>query len=244
MLGSLAPAQSWHWSAVGKHPAAADYIYLNNVSVLTNALADWMAKGYDQIGRSDKQGQGPYSWRFWLQGAKKGNLICGLGRDSSDRIGRPYPLLLLGEGGLKKWEKQWQKLPECFLKTWQRLEYIAAQRYEDVNALSEALKSTPSPAVEHMKNGNDILSTEVGISGAEISACRLQFEREGRALIRLADSSEADPAVAAAQWHAVLKGCSKVIPRAVFWGGTPRYTFLAVYQNALSTKDFVDLWSL
>ena len=100
MLGSLIKGPTWCWAAVGKHPVAADYIRLGNSTSLLDAVADWVAKGYDELLRMDGRSQDSHSWRFWLRGVKKDTLICGLCRDSSDRIGRPYPLMIMGEGRL------------------------------------------------------------------------------------------------------------------------------------------------
>jgi type VI secretion system protein VasJ len=55
---------------------------------------------------------------------QKRNADCGLGRDSSDSIGCPYPLLIMGEGRLKGWEKRWSQLPVQLNRTWKRMESI------------------------------------------------------------------------------------------------------------------------
>jgi hypothetical protein len=53
-----------------------------------------------------------------------------------------------------------------------------------------------------------------------------------------------DPTQAALHWHRGLKTCCAGIPRAVFLGGTPQYTYLAVIQHPLNTADFIRLWTL
>jgi type VI secretion system protein VasJ len=241
MLGSLSHNKHWLWTAVGKHPAAADYINIDGGSSLLEALADWMAKGYDEINRgSQNVGAGPYSWRFWLRGAKKGALICGIVRDSSDRIGRPYPLLIMGEGVVQKWEKQWELLPLDLIKTWQRMEFIASHRYEDVGTLTEALRTLTPPPMKITVSGQSLHADRE----ADISAYKDQLQQNGRAFINLYGRQDSDAFDTARQWHAALKAGCQVIPRAVFWGGTPMQTYLSVYCNALNINDFVNLWTV
>jgi len=55
-----------------------------------------------------------------------GALVCGVVRDSVDRLGRPYPLLVLGTGSLREWESHWDLLPYACLPVWQRIEYLGA----------------------------------------------------------------------------------------------------------------------
>lgn len=241
MLGSLIHNKPWCWTAVGKHPAASDYINLDGGSPLLDALADWMAKGYDEINRGQRPGAGPYSWRFWLRGAKKGVMICGVVRDSSDRIGRPFPLLIMGEGSLKNWEKQWERLPGSLIKTWQRMESMAAQRFEDLNAMTEALRHLNSPDGPEPTDPNETLSGELQ---ADVDACKLQLQQDGRAMVALRTPQDVDALYTASQWHLLLKSCFADIPRAVFWGGTPAQTYMAIFANALNTHDFVKLWTV
>ncbi|MEJ2039091.1 MAG: type VI secretion system-associated protein TagF [Desulfosarcinaceae bacterium] len=242
MLG-LTQDSHWCWTVVGKHPAAADYINIDGGSPLMDALADWMAKGYDEINRTDRAGAGTYSWRFWLRGARKGGLVCGVVRDSSDRIGRPFPLLILGEGGLKKWEKQWELLPADLIKVWQRMESIAAHRYDDLNALADALRALVPPNGPTLPGRGEAVAV-AGEMPSGLDECRLQLRDNGRAMVHLRPSGDMDALDSARQWHLLLKACCADVPRAVFWGGTPARTYMAVFSNALSTQDFVKLWTI
>ena len=85
MLGALIHPRDFSWAAFGKHPVAMDYIRLAAGTGLMEAVGEWMSKGYDQFIRRTPIVLEPHSFRFWIRGARKGTLLCGLGRDSSDR---------------------------------------------------------------------------------------------------------------------------------------------------------------
>ncbi|MFZ1985142.1 MAG: type VI secretion system-associated protein TagF [Desulfatitalea sp.] len=240
MLGLSAQHHSWRWKAVGKHPAAADYIHVGDSTPLMEALADWMTKGYDQWQRSRPNSHEPCSWRFWLRGAQKGQLICGVGRDSSDRIGRPFPLLVVGEGPLKEWELRWPLLPSRLAKTWGRIERFAVHHYEDLKALADALGQLEAPGQEGEAADPGMESA----GGDPWQACQADLRRSGRAIVALNDSGGMDSSQTALSWHAGLKACCDDIPRAVFLGGSPRQAYLAVILQPLGTADFVRLWSV
>ena len=244
MLGSIIHSRVWRWTAVGKHPVAADYIQLESGSSLLNALSDWMTKGYDQINRSGDPRQGPYSWRFWLRGVQKGGLICGLGRDSSDRIGRPFPLLIMGEGLLKGWEKTWGLLPVMLAKTWGRMEFIASHRYDDTQELASELKSMIVEDAIAAVSPQTASMFSAALPADAMAACTEQLRQTGRAIVNLSNLGGLDPTQAAIQWHQALKACCADIPRGVFLGGTTQATYLVVLQQPLNTSDFVKLWTL
>jgi type VI secretion system ImpM family protein len=244
VLGSLIQSRVWRWAAVGKHPAAADYIQLEGGTPVLNAMADWMTKGYDHIVRSGGNAKGNYAWRFWLRGVKRGNLIAGVVRDSSDRIGRPFPLLILGEGLFKDWEQQWGVLPIALSKLWQRAEYIGVHPYVDLNALSAEIGSLAAPDTSGLKNAIATPIQETAMAGADFVTYRESLQREGKALIDLNTTETGGPDQASMKWHARLKRQLTEPPRAVFMGGSPQRTCLAVLQQPLSLADFAMLWSV
>ena len=238
MLGPLTHAGGFLWTAVGKHPAAMDYIHLASGSSLLDAVADWMTKGYDQLNRRTPLVQGQHSFRFWLRGASKGTLLFGLGRDSSDRIGRPYPFFIMGEGALKGWEQTWDDMPLRLDQCWQHMEAIAAGRYDDVKALTAALGRLSGPAQAQRR------SPAVARESAPLTAaCRDELERTGRTLIDLGAVQD-DPAAAVRQRLAGVKEWISEPPLAFFLGGTPQRSCLAVIRTALNAEDFSRLWSI
>jgi type VI secretion system ImpM family protein len=245
MLGSIIKGRTWCWVAVGKHPAAADYIRLGDSTSLLDAVADWVAKGYDEVLRANGQPQGSHSWRFWLRGVKKDTLICGLGRDSSDRIGRPYPILIMGEGLLKGWEKNWRMLPAQLKRSWQNLEYIASHRYDDARAMEEEIRDLNPPQTGASENQVPLCDDygDTTIDG-QVQACREQLHSTGFGLISLNNFGGIDSDQAIGQCHGRLNGCCKDIPRGVFIGGTPQHTYICAIEHPLATADFVRLWTV
>lgn len=245
MLGSVIKGRSWRWTAVGKHPAAADYIRLGDSSSLLDALADWVAKGYDDLLRNNDRPTGFHSWRFWLRGVKKGVLICGLGRDSSDRIGRPFPLTIMGEGPLKGWEKSWFMLPSQLNRSWKDLEYIASRRFDDTRAMEEEIRGLNAPQPAALENPAAMVDDrQKAIFDEQVQLCREGLLGSGFAMISLNSLDGVDSEQAVIQWHERLKGCCKDIPRGVFIGGTPQHTYLTVIEHPLATADFVRLWTV
>lgn len=236
--------RSWCWTAVGKHPAAADYIRLGGSSSLMDAVADWAAKGYNELLRINGRPQGSHSWRFWLRGVKKGGLICGLGLDSSDRIGRPYPLMIVGEGTQKGWEKNWTTLPDQLNRTWKQLEYIASRRYEDAGAMEEEILGLPPPLTEsanHAVSGGP-KDAQIDVE-SKVHQCRRQLQSAGIGLMSLQSLGSTDADQAILQYHQHLVDCCHDIPRGVFIGGTPQQTHICVIDHPLATTDFIQLWT-
>jgi type VI secretion system protein VasJ len=243
MLGSIIQLRKWHWVAVGKHPVAKDYIRFGGQSALLDAVAKWLANGYGKLHNEKNKPMMHHSWRFWLKGVKKGSLVCGVGRDSSDSIGRPYPLLIMGEGNLKGWEKQWPMLPASLDKTWSRMEYIAARHFENATVMQEMIKGLAPPG-----NGP---STAVNMSEAaakavpmmDVTLCKTQLRLDGFALISLNPTHGVDLHQVLMHVHHRLKECCPQVPRGVFIGGTPQKAYLAVAQHPLGAQDFVKLWT-
>ncbi len=243
MLG-ITKKPHWNWAAVGKHPAAKDYIRIGSRSSLIDAVADWSAKGYDALHPSKDQPPSMHSWRFWLRGVKKGMLICGLGRDSSDRIGRPYPLLVIGEGRLKGWEKRWPQLPAQLNNSWESMESMVARRFDSIHGLEEQIRNLNSPGAKFKVENESASSERNNLFESDLTACKRSIAQNGYATFGLNNYQNADPDQCAMQCHARLKECCEKIPLGVFMGGTPQKCYVVVLQHPLSTADFIRLWSL
>lgn len=247
MLGLSGHTHTWRWKATGKHPAAADYIDLQKGTPVLDAVAEWMTKGYAALQRNGSETAPAHSFRFWLRSAKKGMLVCGLSRDSSDRFGRPFPLLIAGEGPVKQCEMRWPTLPVLLSRTWERIERIAAQRFDDVKSFSDEIGRLDGP-----ENESDAPRPAPGDAEAgrfpddRLNDYRTEWRHTGRIVIDLDGLSEQnkDPAQTALWWHNRLSTCCPEMPRAVFWGGTVRRAFLVVIRQPLATDDFSTLWSI
>lgn len=242
MLGSIIKRRSWNWAAIGKHPAAKDYIRIGGTSPLIEAVAEWAAKGYQHLRPSKDQPLAFYSWRFWLQGVRKGEIVCGLGRDSSDRIGRPFPLMLLGEGLLKGWEKKWTDLPVYLGHTWKSMESIATRRFEHIRDMETALTDLKAPGYDDHHPGRGKQPAEA--CDLEMAPFHRQMDNDGFGYMPLNHSSHDDPETGILQCHRHLpKHCAQM-PRGVFIGGSPQKSYLAAIEHPLGKNDFVRLWSI
>lgn len=145
MLGLGKFKKAWQWGACGKHPVARDYFKISHNTPVFDAFESWAEKGYAALKKSQKLDQEVYSWRFFAKGLKKGDLISGVVKDSSDSIGRPFPLLIIGEGKLDGCEEHWELLPYYFEKTWDQLEYISSRRLTGLSDFEKEIKSIKRP---------------------------------------------------------------------------------------------------
>jgi type VI secretion system ImpM family protein len=238
MLGLGPSARTWCWRAAGKHPVAGDFVEVGQGTPLTDALADWMTRGYLALQRGGSLSPVPCSYRFWMQGGRKGRLICGLARDSSDRIGRPFPFMITGEGPLEGWEQRWVELPLLLDGCWRRLERIASQRYEHMHELAMDISGIGVPDPENGATGRgetvaDGNGSCKGPEGRQIRGCHI---------IALDDPAEPDPASAVVKKHRALAACGAAAPVAEFMGGTAHRTYLVLILQPLRAETFELLW--
>lgn len=253
MLGLGKPKNRWHWAACGKHPVARDYFRLSLNTSLLAAFENWIEKGYQALSSRQPSARSVYSWRFWAKGIKKGNLICGVVKDSSDSIGRPYPLLIMGDGMFDGWEDHWDLLPHAFETTWDQIEYISSRRFENLKGLEHEVYAIKPPKPEWLEwksqNRNpkkpQPLPNALTISkdNDEIREKADCLAKKMECLVPLDIQTGEDPLDIASHWNSLLKVNSSDVPNAVFLGGVPEKRFLAVFNRSLNANDFVRLWS-
>lgn len=239
---------------MGKHPAARDYFQLGSDAPLVSAFKGWVDNGYRKFLASGYNGTGFHSWRFWARGDRKGHIACGIGRDSSDGLGRPYPFLSIGIGTLPGWENQWDLLPCALEDIWGQIEYLAAKRLKDVEDMKEGLRLLKAP---------DTRWSEWKMSKSEAQRCGMfgegnvrsaltrelesgtgRLKEQGDLFVELGAKAFQEQSALINLWHFGLKSKLGGVPNAVFVGGGPARTYLAVFTRALAPEDFVRLWSV
>jgi len=249
----LAAPEGWRFAAFGKHPGAKDYIRLGGTTPLLTGIADWVDKGYAGIGGKKKGMADAAAWRFWSKGSGPGALVCGVVRDSVDGLGRPYPLLVLGTGALGNWEDHWDLLPYACLPLWQRIEYLGAQRYEEIGRFESAIRGLHPPVPEWAdfsgRRDREVVAPEDRSGAVEPDVA--SDHEEGGALpgeasrfIRLDGGAGRDPFPAAVVWQTRLRRDDAEAPNAVFFGGTISRAYLGVFRRSLAMTDFARIWAV
>jgi type VI secretion system protein VasJ len=251
MLGSLKFAPAWKWAAFGKHPVAGDYFNTGPEDPFFQAFSGWVENGYRQVSSGRGNSMDLYSWRFWSKGHQKDTLICGVGRDSFDAIGRPHPLVGMGAGLLPDWQQHLSLLPFALEKAWIQMEYLATKRYIDFPQMETEIRRLPVPVWQwsgiqdearqrrealHLANDpqQEMIRKMVGDHAAEPEF--LTFFDANACL---------DAVTAAGLWHAeLMEQQAGVVPNAAFLGGILNATYLAVFRRPLMVQDFIRLWSV
>jgi len=254
MLGLRGKSKNtWNWALCGKHPVARDYFRVSLTTPLLLAFESWTEKGYLILSNQKTPTRNVYSWRFWAKGLKKGNLICGVGKDSSDSIGRPFPLLIMGDGTLDGWEDDWDLLPYTFEKTWDQIEYISSRRIDNLKDLENQVCAIKNPNHDWLelksqnRNQGKLQSSHSALTtlkdSGEIREQADRLAKKMEILLPLESQVEENPLTLACLWSSFLKVHNSGVPNAVFLGGVPEKHFLAVFNRSLNANDFVRLWS-
>ncbi len=237
---------SWNWGAVGKLPAAGDFFQKGDQVPMLDAFAHWIQTGFGQVALMKKNkpetvGQ-HRSWRFWAAGIRKHELVCGLSRDSSDSLGRPYPLLMLGQGVCKGWQQHWEQIPLILGKAWSKMEYIAAQDYQNLDEFWNALKTIGNEALEspNFQGKNDFFGPVLEL---RLQKHLKDLQQNGRTVIPMDTAESGNPESAAFTWHQLLANRLRKLPRAVFMGGTLEQSFIVICLEPLTIEDFIELWT-
>ena len=251
MLGPVMSGSSWWWTAAGKHPAARDYLRLGHLSPFADGFADWVRNGYRNLNRKENKPFSEFrSWRFWALGFGKDALACGVVRDSSDAMGRQYPLLIMGNGPMKGWEDQWNLLTLACEETWSRMESLSLNLPDGFSRLEKEIRHGITPPFpewsRHAARGESL-----GEDSGSFEERASFLERECSAfsgridlLIELDHEPAGDPITLAVLWTNFMKRHQEKIPSSLFLGGTSEMAYLAVFHRPLMPSDFVRLWSV
>ena len=242
MLGKIEP--SWLWAATGKHPMASDFFLVGPSFPLMKGFSEWIDKGYKDLIKEKDVRPGPVSWRFWARGVEKKGLAIGLLRDSSDRLGRPFPLLIMGTGPLNRWEDHWDLLPLACEGAWERMEYLSSQKLQDVRELEALIHKIrpPLPKWDELIARREAMKPALELeSSLNNETMNLSEKRE--VVFRLNPVSLEDTFERVILLHFHLKKEANIVPNALFLGGTLEGLFLAVYARPLTAGDFFQLWS-
>lgn len=253
MLGLSKNKIIWNWAVCGKHPIARDYLRIGLTTSLLVAFESWFEKGYRMLS-NQRSINSVNSWRFWAKGLTKGNLICGVGKDSSDSIGRQYPLLIMGDGSIEGWEEDWDLLYDVFEKTWDQIETISSRSYDDLTDFENEIRSIENPDRYWLelksKNrnwnepGSSVNTLTIQMNSDVIRENVRHLSDKLEVHIPLDNQTTGNISDMAGLWCSLLKSSSSGTPNAVFMGGIPEKKMLVLFNRSLNANDFVQLWSV
>lgn len=248
MLGLSRTQRRWRWAACGKHPAAGDYLRLGDSFPTARILADWMEKGYPSSSGAETASAGvkmACGWRFWSAG-EKGNLACGLVRDSNDSIGRPYPLLVVGEGPLRAWQESWENIPSACERAWSYIEYCVTKNCRDLKQLEREILNTPSPTDDWAGSEGlpEIFSESLSPPFPGGFDCVIPVVRGvDYDVFHFTAHHTSGKIDAVTVLHRLLKESQRTVPAAFFVGGSFEQTCAVRFNRPLRYSDFEILWS-
>ncbi len=250
MLGLKYFQPGWEWAVCGKHPSFADYIYHNLNPPLLKSVAGWIDHSAPLIHMDGNDDYQHFTYRFWVRGIKKGSLVCGIVKNSSDRSGRSYPLAMMGTGLANGWEKQWEFVFGVFDPIFRGLEAMTSSRFDTFQQFESRLgelqvsKNFWQEATAMMgrlnRAGNDTqlstLPSLLKIQSLELldkSELTLPLDGDIRHLARTWKS----------RWHKEIFKKPPPVPTAVFFGGSAEESVVRIFNRALDSNDFKTLFS-
>jgi type VI secretion system protein VasJ len=241
--------RSWRWAASGKHPSINDYIRIGRMFYLASGFSEWLRKGYSELRLLNSSAHPGCSWRFWVRGKSQNELSCGLVKDSSDSMGRPYPLLIMGSGLLEGWERNWDQVPAVCDAAWIHMETLSTQTFGNLKELEQELASmqTPLPLWSSSRKGGDVDLTEsycMSPSDFELFNDQLRELSEKRAGFIILDRFNLCDKVRMTQFIGTILGRNlERAPNTVFIGGTKEAAACyAFFRRPLTVSDFSTLW--
>jgi type VI secretion system protein VasJ len=254
VLDTLEDGQNWQWAAFGKHPAAKDYFRVGEETSFVEGLFGWVENGYQLLTANANTTPDFCSWRFWAREAGKNTLVCGVVRVSSDSLGRPYPLVIMGAGPLLNWQENWDLLPFAGERTWRQIEYLAANLFTDFKKLEEEIRTIRPPDANWSEQAEKRKTLNRIGSPFDPYASFLDFRELKKLAVANADKAEVfisldrgpcnDKIMHVSLWHLLSRESVKALPNAMFMGGTLDKAFLAVIKRPLKPTDFIQLWSV
>ncbi len=220
-------------SAYGKHPAFDDYFSVNMAPPLAKALSAWIEGGIKSGGTAEKS-KTIHSFRFWILGIKKEELVLGIVRDSSDRLGRTYPLLIIGRTRMKNRDKKWPAIFNDFEPVFRSFEEMTTARYETFKEFEANLLNVQFFESKYEKSDTAFSNCLVAWFKVEIG---------GNSLALPVSELMAKFASHTPQKRGISK-TNPPLPGAVFLGGLPDNPMVNMYNRPLRARDFHRLFNL
>lgn len=254
MLDIIEDEKNWKWAAFGKHPTAKDYFRLGEETPFVTGLFNWVENGYQLLTGKENLSPDFCSWRFWAREAGKNSIVCGVVRVSSDSLGRPYPLVIMGSGQLGNWQDNWDLLPFSAERTWRQIEYIAANIFTDFKKLEEEIRTIRPPDANWGELARQRKELNFLGSVNDPYASFLDFKELRKTAATYAEKPEVfisldrglcdDKIMHVSLWHLLSKEPAKSLPNAIFIGGTLEKAYLTIFKRPMKSSDFVQLWSV
>ena len=254
MLGSIKAKFNWEWTAYGKHPATSDYFQIGGNNPIVKAFFGWLETGYQKLLSTKTERKQLHSWRFWSQGMKRDTIACGICRDSSDSLGRPYPITVMGVGALPEWKDHWDLLPAVFDSVWAQIEYLIARQVRELDQLEVDLRHIKMPSPHWSTYDSQRLNTgtpDTSSSERSLISSSNGFKKgvdafltHGEFCVCLDNNENGDFLRPVIAWSRALRARGNIVPNSLFMGGLPERSYLAVFQRSLNANDFVRLWSI
>ena len=166
------------WFVYGKHPMFADYFSIGEQTHFAAAYRKWVAFGYQQYINSGGFGKKVCSYRFWSKADSTTSVAVGLLQSSTDSLGRPFPLLLIGTVQLSSWQKMWSAFADTLENVWVGLEKIAGERYQSIQDISTDLSRISLPALpEHhsLQPSSEAVPNAVFTGGSKEKSTVIRF---------------------------------------------------------------------
>lgn len=241
--------KDWKWQAFGKHPSESEYLRPSSASPLQRAVASWMEQGFDMLPEEIKAAQG-MAWNFWMKGPN-GKMLCGRLAASSDRYGRSYPLLLIGEGVCGDMQLHWDLLPLAGEQSWSDLYNVTSEAADVPIPLKDRLKAVNAPDVDwkiyqQVREGLRFTKIVNGNPGSSRFLQKLNnidiYSRKTVFSVPFDDEHIDRYHVAAYKFLALLKARISEEPNMIFMGGTDDTQSLTVLRCSPRAQDFVMLW--
>jgi len=236
----------WRWVAHGKHPALSDYISAGRIFPMATGISNWVHNGFSEQQKLNSPRRFRCSWRFWVKGNSRDDISCGLLTDSCDSVGRPYPLLIMGNGPLAGWERHWELVPAVCESAWGGMEECATTPYRDFTALDRGVASLPQPSPHwdaFRTVGDDDLAELEATDGASFNLQLRDLLIKNFGYIFLDRCNVCDRLFRTEYAGKILSRNLKNVPTAVFVGGTAEATWFAFYCRPLTGADFAALWT-
>jgi type VI secretion system ImpM family protein len=248
--GLMCPETQWLWAAHGKHPSAKDFFSIGRGFSLASDFSEWIKKGYPPLAERSKRTFTGISWRFWARGKRKGEIACGLLRDSHDSFGRPYPLMIIGTGPLPSWEEHWEILPSVCERVWCRIEFVSSRGFSALGEFEEEIGKTRPPEPSWSDPGSMAGSTKGGTppSGKILQTLdrfaeeARKLSREETGIISLDGDGSYDSHLLIMQLNSLLKSNLDMAPTTLFIGGTNNESALIFFRRPIRPADLLTLW--